>query len=34
METELGKIAGFTQEIKVEPSPLQKEIGKIVKISR
>ncbi len=32
MDTELGKIAGFTQEIKEEPSPLQKEIGKIVKI--
>ncbi len=32
METELGKIAGMTQEVKVEPSPLQKEMGKITKI--
>ncbi len=32
MDTELGKIAGFTQEIKEEQSPLQKEISKIVKI--
>ncbi len=32
MDTELGKIAGYTQEIKEEPSPLQRQIGKIVKI--
>jgi magnesium-transporting ATPase (P-type) len=32
MQTELGKIAGYTQEIKEEPSPLQRQIGKIVKI--
>ena len=32
METEIGKIAGLTQEVKVEPSPLQKEMGKITKI--
>ena len=32
METELGKIAGLTQEVRVEPSPLQKEMGKITKI--
>jgi len=32
MNTELGKIAGMTQEVKVEPSPLQKEMGKITKI--
>lgn len=32
MDTELGKIAGLTQELKVEPSPLQKEMGKITKL--
>lgn len=32
METEIGKIAGLTQEVKVEPSPLQKEMGKITRI--
>jgi len=32
MDTELGKIAGMTQEVKVEPSPLQKEMGKITKL--
>jgi Ca2+-transporting ATPase len=32
MATELGKIAGMAQEVKVEPSPLQKEMGKITKI--
>jgi len=31
MDTELGKIAGLTQEVKVEPSPLQKEMGKVTK---
>jgi P-type Ca2+ transporter type 2C len=32
MNTEIGKIAGLTQEVKEEPSPLQKEMGKITKI--
>jgi magnesium-transporting ATPase (P-type) len=32
MKTEIGKIAGLTQEVKEEPSPLQKEMGKITKI--
>jgi P-type Ca2+ transporter type 2C len=32
MDTELGKIADLTQEVKVEPSPLQKEMGKITRI--
>ena len=32
METELGKIAGLTQEVKEEPSPLQKEMSKITKV--
>ncbi len=32
METEIGKIAGLTQEVKEEPSPLQKEMGKITKL--
>jgi magnesium-transporting ATPase (P-type) len=32
MATELGKIAGLTQEVKEEPSPLQKEMSKITKV--
>ena len=32
MKTEIGKIAHLTQEVKEEPSPLQKEMGKITKI--
>jgi P-type Ca2+ transporter type 2C len=32
METEIGKIAGLTQEVKEEPSPLQKEMGRVTKI--
>ncbi|MFH1149847.1 MAG: cation-transporting P-type ATPase [Actinomycetota bacterium] len=32
MKTEIGKIANLTQEVKEEPSPLQKEMGKITKI--
>ena len=32
METEIGKIADMTQEVKEEPSPLQKELGKVTKI--
>ncbi len=32
MSTEIGKIAGLTQEVKVEPSPLQKQMAKITKI--
>ncbi len=32
MSTEIGKIAGLTQEVKPEPSPLQKQMTKITKI--
>lgn len=32
MSTEIGKIAGLTQEVKQEASPLQKQIAKITKI--
>ncbi|MHB8780093.1 MAG: cation-translocating P-type ATPase [Candidatus Geothermincolia bacterium] len=32
MATELGKIANLTQEVKQEPSPLQKQMGKVSKI--
>ena len=32
MATELGKIAGLTQEVKEEPSPLQREMSKITKV--
>jgi len=32
MKTEIGKIAGLTQGVKEEPSPLQKEMGKITRI--
>ncbi len=32
MNTELGKIAGLTQEVKEEPSPLQKEMGRITRV--
>ena len=32
MKTEIGKIADMTQEVKEEPSPLQKELGKVTKI--
>ncbi|MCJ7652342.1 MAG: HAD-IC family P-type ATPase, partial [Actinobacteria bacterium] len=32
MKTEIGKIAGLTQGVKEEPSPLQKEMSKITRI--
>ncbi|MCG2796740.1 MAG: cation-transporting P-type ATPase [Actinomycetia bacterium] len=32
MDTEIGKIAGMTQAVKEEPSPLQKEMGRVTKI--
>ncbi|MBU1671205.1 MAG: cation-transporting P-type ATPase [Actinobacteria bacterium] len=32
MNTEIGKIANLTQEVKEEPSPLQREMGQITKI--
>lgn len=32
METEIGKIASLTQEVKQEPSPLQRELGKVSKM--
>ena len=32
MATEIGKIASLTQAVKEEPSPLQKELGKVSKI--
>jgi magnesium-transporting ATPase (P-type) len=32
MKTEIGKIAGLTQAVKEEPSPLQKELGMVSKV--
>jgi magnesium-transporting ATPase (P-type) len=32
MDTEFGKIAGLTQTVKEEPSPLQKELARVTKI--
>ena len=32
MKTEIGKIAGLTQAVKEEPSPLQKELGTVSKV--
>lgn len=32
MDTEIGKIAGLTQAIKEEPSPLQREMSRVIKI--